>query len=639
MMLREWHITHAYTSYYVEPIADLDVAAEGLVRAGVASCVYVADGLAYWMSRDNLEKQRPDLKWREHESHAELKLPDGIEGWAKHGLLNALLHRFSEKKLMSPLPGPQHEYLRATMEPSSLVFGDEEVIVCPTLKLYKTGVFTISYEVIAQPDVDMRQFVSRYVNLFMRWCDEAWVPHAIAKLGAATSLHREAKDRAAREVNLGEFLLMQKAVEQSAQSIGVDGLQFKMYPAHVPIDDSLTMVLVELANDLKLGRKLLPEVSDFVSNMSAATSRNSSPLAMRHEAEQTSSEIAEQGETPSEPVVTTIEALPNAESLTTPKELIADVADVHAALDANTSHDGSEEGQTPTLSYQLSDMFDNAEFAIRVALDPPPDAKRYLRRGLDPKLTRGNYWQSRPQVSIIAFDEQPTTASEIRERFGDQLGLVMMRVASAPQAVAREQLGESLRPFEDWTLHIGQALSLCVYARERRYQVHPPNLETMDRACLLEMIDYFSMRCHQLDERASLASSVAEARAVRADLRAVENLARTGFRMGELNGAAKVAWQQLDLPATVKETREKAALGAEAANERSSEQGARFNAALTVVFGVVGAAGLTDSFTKPAWTKLGLPLPNGLEGPVCFGVSAALVGLVLWLVIRISKRS
>jgi hypothetical protein len=241
-------------------------------------------------------------------------------------------------------------------------------------------------------------------------------------------------------------------------------------------------------------------------------------------------------------------------------------------------------------------------------------------------------------VSINSFDEQPAAASEIRERFGDQLGLIMLRVPSAPSKVARDHLGESLRPFEDYGLHISQALSLCVYASERRYRVEPPMLELMDRACVFEMIDYLSMRCHQLDERASLANSVAEARAVRADLGAAENLARTAFRMGELNVALKAAWQQLELAATIKEAREKVSLAAEAASERANEQGARFNAALAVVFGVVGAAGLSDSFTKPIWTKLGLPLPAGLEGPLCFVISAVLVGVVLVFVARRLKR-
>jgi hypothetical protein len=636
MSLREWNVSHAYASYYVEPSTDLDAAAEALVRAGVASSVYVADGMAYWMAKEKLEKQRPDLNWREHENHAHLKLPDGIVGWARHGLFKALLHRFSEKKVMSPLPGPQHQYLRAAMEPSSLVFGDEHVIVCPTLKLYKTGVFTISYEVMADTDaIGIPEFVTRYVNLFARWCDEAWVPHAVAKLGAATSLHHDVDSREKREANLGDFMMMRAAAERSAQTVTVGDLEFKMYPAHEPLDDFLLSVLVEAASDPKLRSDLPPKVRDLVALVAQPTTSTAQAPA-----EPSMSDVPH----PSEPPQQTKPAPPVAndvsaeESLATTPDPATTTTNASPSDVSEVKTAGSEE-EEPTLTYQLSDMFDNAEFAIRVALDPPPEPKLYVGHGLRPRLTRGDYWNNRPQVSITVFDDQPTTATEVRERFGDQLGLIMLRVPSAPPRVARAHLGESLRPFEDYSLHISQALSLCVYAAERRYRVEPPILETMDRACVFEMIDYLSMRCHQLDERASLAKSVAEARVVRADLGAIENLARTAFRMGELNTAIKAAWQQLELPATVKEAREKVSLASDAASERSNEQGARFNAALAVVFGIVGAAGLTDSFTKPLWTKLGLPLPEGFEGPLCFLISAVFVGLILVFITRLLKRS
>jgi hypothetical protein len=615
LTLRDWDVTHAYASYYLEPIDDLDAAAEALVRAGVASSAYVADGMAYWLAKDELKKQRPHLRWREHENHAEVRLPDGIDGWAKHGLFKALLQRFSEKKVLSPLPGPQHEYVRAALEPASLIFGDEQIIICPTLKLYKTGVFVITYDIIGDKDsVTVPELVTNYVNLFARWCDEAWVPYTIARLGATTQLYRGEDNRETREANLGMTLLMRTAADDMAETITVGDLQFKMFPAHAPLDGPI--------------EKLLGIAPLEPSEASASEATESGPVDPSAEAARKTIEL---GGAP-EAAIPMIEANANA-----------------AAPDRDSSDDDNDDGDDhgdtdgPTQSYQLSDMFDNAEYAIRAVLDPPPDDKQYLRRGLKPRITRGDYWHNRPQVSINVFDGQPSSASELRERFGDQLGLVMLRVPSAPAKLARTHLGESLRPFDDHSLHISQAVSFCVYAsrdgRDRLYeQPHPPVLEQMERACTFEMIDYLAMRCHQLDERASLVRTVAEARAVRADISAVENLARTGFRMGELNDATTAAWERLGLPATVKEAREKVSLSAEAASERASDQGAQLNSALAVVFGLVGAAGLTDSVTKPLWTAIGLPLPAGLEGPVCFAISAALVGIILWFVVRVLRK-
>ncbi|MBZ0238014.1 MAG: hypothetical protein K8M05_37220 [Deltaproteobacteria bacterium] len=302
-------------------------------------------------------------------------------------------------------------------------------------------------------------------------------------------------------------------------------------------------------------------------------------------------------------------------------------------VDAEVPLDETESGR----SYILSDVYDNAEYAIRAAIDPPQEGKPYVRHGLRPRLTLGDYWQCRPRVSIEKFDDQPRTATEIRDRFGDDLGRIMTRVPSASPRLARAHLGDSLRPFDDHSLHIDSAISLCVYASGEgaEHTVTPPILGPMERACVFDTVDYLAMRCHQLDQRATLAKSVADARAVRTDLGALETLARKSFRAGELNDAALAACERLRLGTHIQEARDKAALAAEAATERSGDQAARFNVALTVVFGIVGAAGLTDSLTKPLWTKFGLPMPEGYEGPLCFVISAVLVGFILALVARV----
>lgn len=80
------------------------------------------------------------------------------------------------------------------------------------------------------------------------------------------------------------------------------------------------------------------------------------------------------------------------------------------------------------------------------------------------------------------------------------------------------------------------------------------------------------------------------ARGERTDLGALENLAQTAFRAGELNEATMTAWERLRLPAQVQEAREKVSLASEAAQERSGERASSFDVALTVVFGIVGAA-------------------------------------------------
>ncbi len=237
MTLREWSVTHAYASYYLDEIEDLDMAAAALVRSRVASAVYVADGNAYWLKGDELQSGPPTLTMREHETRAGINLPDGLKGWAAEGVLKAMLQRFSEKKVVSSLPGPHHEYLRAAMEPAVLIFGKHEVTILPTLKLYKTGVFVISYEVFAPEDVlGIPELIEKYVHLFTRWSDESWVPAAIARIGSATCLLTECAQRKTRKHNAGMVVLMRAAADETAESITVGEHEFALYPAHASLD-------------------------------------------------------------------------------------------------------------------------------------------------------------------------------------------------------------------------------------------------------------------------------------------------------------------------------------------------------------------------------------------------------------------
>jgi nucleoside phosphorylase len=511
LVLQEWSVSYPFSGFYLEQI-DLDAAAAALVQAGVASSVYVADGSLYWLKDGDVRNEIADLRYSECEHSSTFRLPKDIDGWAAHGAIRALLYRFSEKQLFSPMPGPQHEYLRATMEPSLLGFGDEHIVISPTLKLYKTGVFTITYEVVTPEEgIGVTELVEKYVNLFARYCDEAWVPHAIADIGATTKFYIDADHPDDRESNLAMVTLMRTAAEEMIETVEIEDFKFSLYPAHRPLDDFLSKYLHAQSETQSTAKTIdAPEITDAANEQC--------------------------------------------------DEYDSDDASVH--------------------NYNLSDMYENAEYAVRATIDPSSGGSFCIRRELKPSLTLGNYWQCRPQVIIERFDHQPATASAIREKFGDDLGRIMVRVPDAPASLARTQLGDSLRPFEDHSIHINSTISLCVYAsNDSNARSSPAALDPIERACTFELIDYLAMRCHQLDQRATLATSASEARAVRMDLVAAENLARTAFRAGELTDVVLAAWGRLRLPLLVQEVREKVSLAAEAAAERAEDHSARLNVA------------------------------------------------------------
>lgn len=597
MMLREWSVAHAYSSYYVGALPDLEVVAEAIVRAKVARVAYVADGDAFWLKDGALQMQRPKLEKREHELHASITLPEGLDQWAERGLFAALLHRFSEKKVLSPLDGPMHHYLRAFLEPSMLVFEDETLFIVPTLKLHQDGVFTLSYSLdVPDQNVGIAEFVNRYVNLFERWTKEALVPASLAIAGATGTLLREAKGRRERKSNLSTVELMRQVARKASTPVRLGDLEFEMYPAHV----DLMAMLLEL---IEHGHASMP------GDRQEATPSPDGNVETSPEASDIGGEAAEEGGDNDE------------------DELDAEEMKDDEVEDGDSSPARQE--------YILADIYQNTEYAIRSTLDPPREGRAYVWMGARRQRLRiGNYWHGRTNVVIHRFDQQPDTADEILSKFSRDLGSIMSRAPNAPPKIAMRELGESLRPFQDHTLHMNLAVSLCVYVPVDRSNltIVPWDLAAIERSCTFEAVDYLAMRCHQLDEHAGLARTVNAARGIRTDLGRAENLSRTTFRAGELNDAVRVAWNRMSLDVHAQEVREKAALAAEVAAERSNERAARINLATTLVFGLVGTAGLSDAVTGPIWRKLHLPLPEGLEGPVLFSVSAAVVLLLLSLV-------
>jgi hypothetical protein len=608
MKLRRCSVSHAYASYYLEEIPDLDLVAAALVEAKVASVAYVADGAAFWLSNGELRSETPEVRKREHEEQAELRFPDGIDGWAARGLYRALLWRFSELKVLSPLPLRYHRYVRALMEPSIVEFGKERVTLIPTLKLYGDGVFVVSYEVESTIAVrTVAELVGRHVNLFARWTERSWTPTALALLGSRIAFWDPGPDQESRKFNVGWAKLEQEAIAGTSQALQICGHEFLVSPMHESVA-AVERVLEAIAAEVLTrefgseGERDEPDVENGVD----------------------ASEVGDAAQTQT--------------AGSDPGPPIEPESDVDSD-DDQPGNDG------PSAKRNIANLFEEAERAIRLTLDPPRDGAHYVRRGPKrPSLNRGNYWQSRPQVVIQSFDDQPASAAEIRSRYGDELGTIMARVRKAPSNLGHELLGESLRPFDDHLLHVSRSMTLCVYAspesRDELYHRPTPEiLELTERGCSFEIFDYLAMKCHQLDERASEVCSASEARAVRAALREVQSLAGNAFRAGELNAATLVAWDRLGLPTLTRQTGEKCALAAEAAVERSSDRAARFNAALTIVFGIVGTTALSDAVTKPLWKKLGFPLWEGMEGPILFAVSAAVVVGILATVSLVLRRS
>lgn len=602
MCLRDYSVANTYTSCFLTEVDDLDVAAKLLVSADFALSAYVADGNAYWRNGKDVVSGAAELVMREHENHATINFPDGLTGLAQLGVQSALLHRFSERKVLTSIDGSHHQYLRAFLSPFLVGFGSSDLLVQAELKLYKVGVFTLTLTVDTPEDgIGVPALVERYVNLFARWADRVHVPTGVAVLGSSSVLlNKSHEDKRARGIAVGTAALHRKVGVRGSATIDVAGTPLSFFPAHMSVEE----ILAALAEE------------------------------ERREPGGTGPGPDSQG---------TPEAGAGEGANTVPPDETADGA---AATDNATvsppesAADGGADDQS-RASFILSDIFENLAFALQVVLDPPRDGKEYIRHG--PKsssLQRGTHWHARPLVVIKKFDDQPTTASEIRERFRGELGSIMGRVARAPARVVATQMTDSLRLFEDHTLHVNSALTLCVFAARHPAspREYPEFCSVFDVACAVEMIDYYPARIGQLIGSLSDAKTMKAVRDIRAELTNVEATARVVFRSGELRDALSSGWNALGVPAMMVEAREKTALQVEVLAEANAERSGAQNMMLTVVFGVLGAAGIADVVVRPIWEALFEAPAGRWGGPFYFALTATLLGVVLWMVSGVIRR-
>lgn len=596
MRLREYSVANTYTSCFLTEIGDLDAAAARLVGSDLALSAYVVDGNAYWRQGAGVASGPAKLAMRDHETHAKLVFPDGLAGIAKLGVQTALMHRFSERKVLTPIDGPHHQYLRAQMSPYIIGIGDDDLLVGADLKLYKNGVFALTLTVdTPEEGIDVATLIERYVNLFGRWADRTYVPTGVAILGASSALLTNHRKKSDREAAVDIALLYRKVAKRFSETLEVAGAPLSFFPAHLSVDDLLS----EPSEDQI--RSHPPQADAPVSSV--------------------------------EPSITSAESTE-----------LEDANAVHASpadeAERQSQADLGSDGHL-TASFVLSDIFENLAFAMQVALEPPRDGKEYVRHGPNSALLqRGTHWHARPFVVIRKFDNQPLTASEIRNRFGEELGSIMGRVPRASARVVAAQMTDSLRLFEDRTFHVNSALSLCVYAAPSpgSPREEPEFSSVFDVACSVEMMDYYAARVGQLIEMVSSAKTMKRVRDIRAELGAAEAGARTVFQSGELRDAMSIGWKMLGVPELLKEAREKMSLQVDVLAEEAADRSGAQNLTLTVVFGILGAAGISDSVVKPLWEACLRSPSDQWSGPFYFAVTAALLVFLLWGVSWLARR-
>ena len=123
----------------------------------------------------------------------------------------------------------------------------------------------------------------------------------------------------------------------------------------------------------------------------------------------------------------------------------------------------AEEGKEPSekLSTFAQTVFHTAAFVI----SQPRTGFAFLIRGQKRIPLLGDFWSGRPHIHLVRFDCQCDTASENERRHKAAFRNILLRVPTSDSVVAKQELAEDCRFFDDYNAYITSAATLWVWSK------------------------------------------------------------------------------------------------------------------------------------------------------------------------------
>jgi hypothetical protein len=193
--LQEWEIWHTYTTYLNCGQIDLDLAADSLVRVGMAHVVLKDNGRTYWKTTTGVGygtttlTKTPNKEFKLTPDGGVIELPKGfaLEAWGQGSLF---LH--AESDVLGDESGLAERYLRAFLGKCVASNENEDgdktssLNLYPTLIIYESGVMTLELRMIGpSTPVALADFIRGGVNLFQERFDKVEVSPSIARICTA----------------------------------------------------------------------------------------------------------------------------------------------------------------------------------------------------------------------------------------------------------------------------------------------------------------------------------------------------------------------------------------------------------------------------------------------------------------------
>lgn len=183
MLLNEWQIWHTYSTFFADPIPDLDAVAQNIVHFGLVECAVTNDGNFYWRSDSAVESGYASVKLSPNRMRAAITIKPQVEDFVLETVFQASHLRFTEMQQFGEEKSFPPPYVRGFLGKCQLISPEREILVYPIIKLYATGVILVEMRVLS-PDreVALEEFIESHRNLYKWRFEEVWGPPGLAIL-------------------------------------------------------------------------------------------------------------------------------------------------------------------------------------------------------------------------------------------------------------------------------------------------------------------------------------------------------------------------------------------------------------------------------------------------------------------------
>lgn len=249
-------------------------------------------------------------------------------------------------------------------------------------------------------------------------------------------------------------------------------------------------------------------------------------------------------------------------------------------------------------------------------------------------------WQGRPSISLMRFAGQPGTKEQLFDMYGQSMSRILMRSAGMNEP---PQLPPDLRPFNDYCLHGNRAVLLWTWLRppsesDNAWDNPHTRSHLLENQARAEHFEYHNIRIARACAIAEGPPSDEQLVYAYKTLGNAESVIHKSSQAGEITDALEYLMTAAGTRGLIASGKEQARWHLDEHRYKAEKRRSRMDRWLTVVFGIVGAAGLADLIFRPLLQTTYPGWVAWFTGLSAFAIASFLIVLLVMSISAFSKK-